>query len=408
VTRKPKGLRRPPPDLIAKARDDTAAQVNRVFLTLVGTAAFCALSLLTPDSSLLAGNDKINVPFAGPVSFLGFMLLGPAVLIILRIYLQIYVEHERRLDRIARSISAARGLTLVPIKNPLMRTFIGFAFYLLLPLVMLAFFLKAAVFPDWSAALLSVAVAVVAMHLMLLLRRWSWRRRAVLSLIAAILTGGLMTSFGPWQRPFNLFRANLSEQWLIGVELKGANVAYANLTNAYLTGANLNNATINDANLSGARLGRTNLNEANLINANLSRADLFRADFTGANLTLANLTNAYLPYANLRRAYLGDANLSNANLSNANLSNANLSEANLSNANLSNANLSNANLSGANLGGANLSRAELFNANFTGAKLVEVRGLTQEQVNSTCGDRLTELPPGFAPLLRICGDEWPG
>jgi hypothetical protein len=49
-------------------------------------------------SSLLAGNEKINVPFAGPVSVFGFMLL-PAVLIILRAYLQIYVEHERRLDR---------------------------------------------------------------------------------------------------------------------------------------------------------------------------------------------------------------------------------------------------------------------------------------------------------------------
>jgi hypothetical protein len=132
--------------LIAKARDDTAAQVNRVFLTLVGTAAFCLLSLLTPDISLLAGNDKISVPFAGPVSFLGFMLIGPAVLIILRVYLQIYVEHERRLDRIARWMSAARAPTVAPDKNPLMRHFIGVAFYQLLPLVMLAFFWKAAVF----------------------------------------------------------------------------------------------------------------------------------------------------------------------------------------------------------------------------------------------------------------------
>jgi hypothetical protein len=189
VTRKLEGLRRPPPDLIAKARDDTATQVNRVFLTLIGTAAFCLLSLLTPDSSLFAGNEKINVPFAGPVSFLGFMLLGPAVLIILRVYLQIYVEHERRLDRIARWISAARAPTVAPDKNPLMRTFIGFAFYLLLPLVMLAFFWKAAVFPDWGTALLSVAAAVVAMHLMLPLRRLSWGRRTILSLIAAILAG---------------------------------------------------------------------------------------------------------------------------------------------------------------------------------------------------------------------------
>jgi hypothetical protein len=32
------------------------------------------------------------VPFAGPVSFFGFMLLGPTVLIVLRVYLQICVE----------------------------------------------------------------------------------------------------------------------------------------------------------------------------------------------------------------------------------------------------------------------------------------------------------------------------
>jgi hypothetical protein len=119
-----RGLRTPPPDSIAKARDETGAQVNRIFLTLVGTAVFCALSLLTPDSSLLAGNEKISVPFAGPVSFLGFMLLGPAVLIILRMYLQIYGEHERRLDRIARRMSAAGAPTLAPDKNPLMRAFI--------------------------------------------------------------------------------------------------------------------------------------------------------------------------------------------------------------------------------------------------------------------------------------------
>jgi hypothetical protein len=114
VNRNLQGLCKPPPDAVAKARDDTAAQVNRILLTLVGTAVFCLLSLFTPDSALLVGNEKLNVPLAGPVSFFGFMLVGPAVLIILRVYLQIYVEHERRLDRVARWISAARVLTLTP------------------------------------------------------------------------------------------------------------------------------------------------------------------------------------------------------------------------------------------------------------------------------------------------------
>src|SRR5262245_56473874 len=107
------------PDLISKARDETATQVTRVGLTFVGTAAFCLLSLLSPDSALLGGSDRISVPLAGPVSFIGFMLLGPAVLIALRIYFQIYVEHSDRLDRLARSVSAVRAPTLLPLQIPL-------------------------------------------------------------------------------------------------------------------------------------------------------------------------------------------------------------------------------------------------------------------------------------------------
>lgn len=282
-----RGLRRPPPDLIAKARDDTAAQVNRVFLTLVGTAAFCALSLLTPDSSLLAGNDKLSVPFAGPVSFLGFMLIGPAVLISLQIYLQFYVEHVRRLNCIARWISAARAPTLAPDRIPLMQAFIGFALYLLLPLMMLAFFWKAAVFAHWGTALLVVAAAVVAMHLLLPLRRLSWRLRTILSLSAAILTGSLMMSFGPWQRPFNLVRVNLSGQWLGGVDLKHANLAYANLTDADLTGADLTGAD-----LTGANLDRAKLSGANLTGAKIKDAKFYNVDLTDANLSGVDMSSA--------------------------------------------------------------------------------------------------------------------
>jgi len=115
------GLRKLPPDLIIKAWDETATQVTRLGLTFVGTAAFCLLSLLTPDSALLGGSEKINVPLAGSVSFFGFMLLGPALLIALRVYLQIYVEHSDRLNRLSRSMSAVRAPTLIPLQNPLMR-----------------------------------------------------------------------------------------------------------------------------------------------------------------------------------------------------------------------------------------------------------------------------------------------
>src|SRR5215470_4772840 len=176
----------------SKARDETTTQVTRIGLTFIGTAAFCLLSLLSPDSALLGGSEKINVPLGvGPVSFNGFMLLGPAVLIVLRVYLQIYVEHSNRLDRLARSVSAARAPTLVPIQNSLIRLFSGLIFYMLLPVTMMLFAWKAAVFPAWGSALSTVAVAVIVSHVMLLFSRFSWRSKVFLSVSAAIIAGGV-------------------------------------------------------------------------------------------------------------------------------------------------------------------------------------------------------------------------
>jgi hypothetical protein len=185
-TSRRQGLRKLSPDLISKARDETATQVTRVGLTFLGTAAFCLLSLLSPDTALLGGNEKINVPFAGPVSFFGFMLLGPAVLIVLRVYLQIYVEHGDRLDRLAYSVSVARAPTLVPLRNPLIRLFSGLIFYMLLPVAIILFAWKAAVFPAWGSGLFGVAAGVIASHAMLF-GRFSWRLKGVLSVSVAII-----------------------------------------------------------------------------------------------------------------------------------------------------------------------------------------------------------------------------
>ena len=128
-----RGLRKLSPDLISKARDENATQVTRIGLTFLSTAAFCLPGLLSPDSAVLTGTEKINVQFAGPVSFFGFMLLGPSALIVLRVYLQIYVEHGGRLDRLAESVSVVRAPTLVPLRNPIIRIVSGLIFYLLLP-----------------------------------------------------------------------------------------------------------------------------------------------------------------------------------------------------------------------------------------------------------------------------------
>jgi len=393
-TSRRQGLRKLSPDLISKARDETATQVTRVGLTFLGTAAFCLLSLLSPDTALLGGSEKINVPFAGPMSFFGFMLLGPAVLIVLRVYLQIYVEHSDRLDRLARSVSAVRAPTLVPLQNSLIWLFSGLIFYMLLPVTILLFAWKAAVFPAWGLGLFSVALAVIASHVMLPFSKFSWRSKGLLSVSAAIIAGGVMLGLAPPHRPFNLFRASLSGQWLVnqdfrkaylelanlsganlsranlsGAKLFDANLSGANLSGANLGGANLSGATLSNANLSLAGLSGNNLSLADLSDANLGNADLIGANLIGANLSNANLSLAGLSGADLNGAKLFDANLSGANLSGANLSRADLSDANLGNAGLSGADLSLAHLSGANLSRADLSRADLSGANLSRADL---------------------------------------
>jgi hypothetical protein len=375
IGRKLQGLRRLSPDLISKAIDETRAQVTRIGLTFLGTSAFCLLSLLSPDSALLGGSDKISVPLAGPVSFFGFMLLGPAVLIVLRVYLQIYVEHSERLERLARSMSIARAPTLAPFHNPLIRYFSGLNFYLLLPLTMLLFAWKAAVFPAWGSGLLGVAAAVVAIHLLLPLKKFSWPLKAFLSTCAAIVVFVSVAGYGLARRPFNLFRGNLAGQWLVGEDLRGANLFAANLSNATLHAANLTAANLGDANLIDANLIEANLTAANLINANLSKATLSKADLTGATLWWVNLTGAHLLAAKLNAANLAAANLTAANLTEGDLSHADLSHSDLSNADLTNANLSN-------------------------AKLSDVQNLTQEQLDKACGSEKTELPEGL--ILKPC------
>jgi len=394
------GLRKLSPDLISKARDETAAQVTRIGLTFLGTTAFCLLSLLSPDSALLGGSEKITVPLAGPVSFFGFILLGPAVLITLRVCLQIYVGHSDRLDRLARSVPLMRAPTLVPLKNPLIRVFGSLTFYLLLPVAMILFAWKAAVFPAWGSGLLCIAVGIIASHAVLPLDKVSWRSKALLSVSATIIAGGVIFGFGPPRRPFNLYHANLSSQLLqtddlVGADLREADLSYVNLSRADLRGADLKGA-----NLRGALLRSTIL-----IGADLSFANLSGADLLGARMQDAFLHNANLSHATLRGTVLRNARLLSADLSGAYLYGTNLSHANLSEADLRDAVLDSAELSGANLLAAKLSKADLTNANLNDASLISAdlssadlslsRNLAQKQLSDACGDELTHLPTGF-------------
>jgi hypothetical protein len=67
---------------------------------------------------------------------------------------------------------------------------------------------------------------------MLPLKKFSWRSKALLSTGAALVVLAMIVGVGPVRRPFALFRANLSGQWLVGEDLRGANLTGADLRDA--------------------------------------------------------------------------------------------------------------------------------------------------------------------------------
>ena len=142
----------------------------------------------------------------------------------------------------------------------------------------------------------------------------------------------------------DLTKADLRDVFLYGVNLSGANLAYADLSGVNLYEANLAGAILVGANLYGAELARANLYEANLAEADLSRANMGVADLTKANLNRANLAKANLAWAKLEKASLVGANLTNATFTKANLDYADLHGANLVMADLENADIYNAEL----------------------------------------------------------------
>jgi hypothetical protein len=410
------------PDLIGKAIEETNAQVTRIGLTFLGTTAFCLLSLFTPDAALLGGSKKIDLPLAGPVSFFGFMLLGPAVLIMLRVYLQIYVEHSNRLEQLGRSMLIVRAPTLVvPLKNPLMRALSGLTFYLVLPTAMIFFARKAAVFPDWGSGLLCVAVGVVVSHAMLIVRAPTLKNSLmrvlsgltfylvlpmamiVIALNAAPLPHGgsgllyiavgLIASLSmlierpstlvPLKNPLmrvlggltllvlalamGLFSwraaAFLDWRFLLCVAVGGvAGHAISQLKVSWRSNALL---SVSAAIIALGVMFVWPLSRP----FDLAREDLSNQWLQGQYLSYANLHSANLSGANLRWANLSDAGLFHATLNSADLLGANLSRASLHDARLKGASLFTASLSSALLVGADLSDADLYRANLSRANL---------------------------------------
>jgi hypothetical protein len=103
---------------------------------------------------------------------------------------------------------------------------------------------------------------------------------------------------------------------------------------------------------------------------------------------------------NLSGRDLSGARMTNSVFNRSDFSNAKMARANASGSAFAEANFSGADLRNANFNEADITGATFAEANIAGANLETVRGLTQRQLNTACGDLHTRVPRGLR--VRIC------
>lgn len=124
--------------------------------------------------------------------------------------------------------------------------------------------------------------------------------------------------------------------------------------------------------------------------ASCPRCNLFQADFNNRTLKGKNFAGA-----RLRQSDMGLGIFNGTTFAGGDLRDINGSGALFGRVSFSGTNLTNANFVGAYLEHANFRGATLDGVNFSGAEMSTATGLTQRQMDQTCGDESTELPHGL-------------
>ena len=155
-------------DVVRASHKQYAETLNKTMLALLGTALFCVLTTLgSPDRLLLAPESTLKVPFAdSQMSFVGFIVVAPFLLLVLLLYLHIYYGYWIACERERQSINQQlrppiEGIpTLFSLPAAAPRVLTGFIFYWLVPLVLGVITWKAWAFPAMGRPLTYVSGVV--------------------------------------------------------------------------------------------------------------------------------------------------------------------------------------------------------------------------------------------------------
>src|SRR5215470_4656917 len=129
-------------DVVREAHKQYSETINKVMVTLLGVALFCLLMVLSSSDHklLLATDSTIKVPVAdAPLSFVGFIVVAPFLLVVLTVYLHIFFgywldcEWERQyLNQKLRPTTESIP-TLFSFPDTVSRFLTGVIFYWLVP-----------------------------------------------------------------------------------------------------------------------------------------------------------------------------------------------------------------------------------------------------------------------------------
>jgi hypothetical protein len=131
-----------------RQHDEVSKSINRILTIIIGFSFFCFLALGASDKSLIEVNAQIKLPFANTeISFLDFLVVGPAVLVALSIYLHTFTDYWLRLSYQLRSDKSDDSVTLgLPylfnLPGRFARLLSDFLFYWLVPVVICYFVWK--------------------------------------------------------------------------------------------------------------------------------------------------------------------------------------------------------------------------------------------------------------------------
>lgn len=170
---------------------------------------------------------------------------------------------------------------------------------------------------------------------------------------------------------------------LDGIDLSGSKLASTDFTST-----DLRSTKLIESDLSKSALARAMLDKSQAQGANFEKALGYRTSFVDADLSGANFVKSEMQRADFTGAILTDASFEKSELGRVDFSDADINGTSFRFANLARADFRSAKFETP----IDFTGAFLYQTRFEGVDLSKALGLSQWQVDMTCGDATTKLP----------------